>query len=648
MCGIFGLTSISSTGIADTPDLAQKLQTALRHRGPDDSGWAAFAPDGRLLGTERDHAALGEYPATLLLGQTRLSIIDLSPAGHQPMFSPDGRHALVYNGEIYNYRELRAELENDGVIFRSRSDTEVLLHALIRWGAACLPRLTGMFAFALYDAEERTLLLARDCFGIKPLFYHYAFGSLAFASELPALTAFPEVRPHLAAQQAYNYLCFGKYDKGGETFFSNTAQIPPGHLLRCDIAGNAPPVLEQYWKPDLDKRSSLSFADAAARLRELFLDSVRLHLRADVPVGVALSGGIDSSATACAVRRLQPDAELHAFSFIAAGSSLSEERWAALAAAHAGAVRHTVEVEPHELVRDLDALCLAQGEPFGSTSIYAQYRVFRLVRESGIKVTLDGQGADELLAGYFGYPGQRAASLLLRGDLPGALRFMRAKSAWPGITMRDIARLTVREFTPPCLLPLALALVGHDPRPRWLDIARMREENVAFTVQDDSSVRFPSKDRVRRTLAGLLTWEGLPQLLRHGDRNAMAFSVESRVPFLTRETAEFCLSLPEDYLIDMNGRTKSVFREAMRGIVPDAILDRRDKIGFETPERAWLDALAPWVKETLGASRDIPWLMMDEVRKEWRAVREGRKRFDRRIWRMLNYIRWTQLFGLRA
>jgi len=383
-------------------------------------------------------------------------------------------------------------------------------------------------------------------------------------------------------------------------------------------------------------------------LRALFFNSIHLHMRSDVPLGMALSGGIDSASVTCAARHLQPDAELHTFSFIAKNSPVSEEHWGNLAAKHTRAIRHIVKISPEELPRDLDSLILRLGEPFGSTSVYAQYRLFQLVRDCGIRVVLDGQGADELLAGYWGYPGQRMASLLLRGDIAGTWRFLRAKATWPGCSAKQIIQRTVREFTPDYLIPLGLRIIGTDTAPAWMDAAALQEQHVRCTIPDQRSALYPHKDKVRQTLAYQLTWEGLQMLLRHGDRNSMAFSVESRVPFLTREIAEFCLSLPEEYLIDMNGRTKSVLREAMRGIVPDAVLDRRDKIGFATPEQDWLNALAPWVEEILPATKKIPYLKINEACAEWYAIRDGKKAFGWRVWRWLNYVRWTELFRMEA
>ena len=641
MCGIFGLMARNGFAINDYSELGERLFFHMRHRGPDDRGFVVFSGEGRLAegNSAKDSA--------LLLGQTRLSIIDLSPAGHQPMFSADGRYCLVYNGEVYNYLELRAELEALGVQFKSHTDTEVLLYALIHWGKACLTRLVGMFAFAFYDTQEKTLFCARDFFGIKPFYYHTGEDSFCFASELPSLFEFPNIPKKIAPQQAYNFLCFGKYDMGGTTFVKDVFQLPPAHHLTISF-DNPVPQIERYWKIDLSKRSDLSFGAAAARLREMFLESVRLHLRSDVPLGVALSGGIDSSAVTCAVRHVQPDTELHTFSFIAKGSPMSEEHWASLVAQETHAIRHIVEVDPGELVNDLDDMIRHLGEPFGSTSIYAQYRVFKLARDSGIKVTLDGQGADELLAGYDGYPGQRVSTMLLSGRFISAIKFLSASLKWPGRTMGKVVKQIGRELVPAPLVPLALKLAGSNPAPPWLDVTELKRQQVEFTLQDERRSLYSHRDRVRQTLAYQLTWEGLPQLLRHGDRNAMAFSIESRVPFLTREIAEFCLSLPEEYLVDMTGRTKSVFREAMRDIVPDEILDRRDKIGFQTPEADWLNALSPWVEETLGEAKDIPYINLAEARKEWEEIKAGRKAYNLRVWRWLNYVRWVELFELEA
>lgn len=647
MCGIFGWIPMPGHASRDARSVACTLLADLRHRGPNDAGCLVFPADD--LSHPQDGRVLsGETSCALLLGQTRLSIIDLSPAGHQPMRSADGRYTLVYNGEIYNYRELRQELEQAGCVFRTATDTEVLLQALVVWRADALPRLTGMFAFAFLDAERRTIFCARDCFGIKPLFWHAGETGFCFASEIPALLHMPGVPRRVNPAAVYQYLCYGQYDTGDATLLAAVHALPPAHCVEISLDDPAHVSPRRWWKPDIADTCPLSFEAAAERLRELFLTSVRLHLRSDVPLGVALSGGIDSSATTCAVRLLEPDADLHTFSFIAAGSDVSEEHWATLVAEKTHAIRHVVTVEPAELAADLDALLLAQGEPFGSTSIYAQYRVFRLARECGITVTLDGQGADELLAGYQGYPGPRMAGLLQHGRFLRALKNFQAFRQWPGRSPAYLCQQIIREIIPAALTPLALRCVGRSVAPDWLDTAALREHGVRLLREEQRSTLYPEGSLLKSTLATQLIWNGLPQLLRHGDRNAMAHSIESRVPFLTRELAEFCLSLPEHYLVDDTGCSKSVFRRAMRGIVPDEILDRRDKIGFETPERQWLESLGDWVDATLKQADSVPYLRMDVARREWQDIRNGKSVFNWRVWRWLCYTRWVQLFGIAA
>ena len=392
MCGIAGFVGAPGVGLTALRGWGELLE----HRGPDDVGLDVLAPAG--FGSGRDPACIGP-DAQAVLWHRRLSILDLSEAGWQPMSSADGRHHLILNGEIYNYLELRGELESLGIRFRSRSDTEVLLEAWRRWGTAVLPRLTGMFAFALLDVRERTLTLARDPFGIKPLLYSHWPGGFAFASEPKALLALPQVRRKVNAQRVYDYLRFGLTDHGTETMFSDLHSLPPAHWMEVslDQAVASAPVC--YWELASDERYAGTFEQAADELRERFVDSVRLHLRSDVPVGAALSGGIDSTAIVMAMRALEPGLELHTFSYVADDPELTEERWLDLAASACRATPHKTSATPAQLGTDLDPLLRAQDEPFGSTSIHAQQRLIPLAREARIKVMLDGQGADELLGG---------------------------------------------------------------------------------------------------------------------------------------------------------------------------------------------------------------------------------------------------------
>jgi asparagine synthase (glutamine-hydrolysing) len=636
MCGLFGLVG-APPGTLDGA-LVGKLFSLLQHRGPDDRGWLALDRHGVRTGSEPDDLA-----GDIVLLHTRLSILDLSPAGHQPMSTPDGRYHLSFNGEIYNYVELRRELEASGHRFLSETDTEVLLRAWMEWGAAALPRLVGMFAFALVDTKRRTLVLARDHFGIKPLYYVPLNGQLALASEIPPLLELPGVSRRVNPQRAYDYLQFSRTDHGRETMFAAIRQVRPAHYVEVPLDAPSSTVERRYWSLEPQPVGELSLEEAAERLREFFLDNVRLHLRSDVPVGAAFSGGVDSSANVSAMRFLSgPDLDLHTFSYVADDRAVNEERWMQLVARETGVVAHTVEVSPQDLLDDLDRLIDVQAEPFGSTSIYAQYRVFRLAREAGIKVMLDGQGADELFAGYRTYLADRMAGLLVHGRWITAARLTAALWSLPEASPSSTLSRAIVGVLPPTLQTSALRLARRRLVPSWLDGASLSHHEVVLTDPGKTARGNLRQYRLDTVHAGL------PELLRYEDRNSMASSIESRVPFLTPRLAEFAAGMPDDYLIAPDGTGKLVLRRSLRGLVPDPILERRDKIGFATPEPKWLRAIDSWVETVFrsDAAHAAAPLCVSEARRNWRAMRDGRQPFDASLWRSLNYVRWIERLGI--
>lgn len=624
MCGLLG--GFWPQYSSSTKKRVEQALVSIIHRGPDDSG------------IENYH--LGD--AQLVLAHTRLSIIDLSDAGHQPMSSADGRYALVFNGEIYNYKELRKKLVQHGRIFVTDSDTEVLLHSWVVWGEGCISRLKGMFSFVVYDKQKQYLYCVRDAFGIKPFFYYWNDGDFAFSSEVQSLITCVGRQPESNLQRAYDYLVLGHYDDHENTFYQEVKHLKPGHLLRLDL-GRGVPSIKRWWWPSIEENTHISFSDAVDQFRQMFLDNVKLHLRSDVPLGAALSGGLDSSGLVCAMRHLEPDIPIHTFSYIARGSVFNEEKWVDLVNNNVRAVSHKVSVTSSSLAADLDCLIKIQGEPFGSSSIYAQYKVFGLAKEHGVTVTLDGQGADELLAGYSGYPGARLRSLLANGDISAMIHFVRAWSSWPGRTIGQGIADFAGYLTPVVLRGFAFQLLGRSLEPSWLDLKKLKDHDV-FPLLEMPSDFIQTKSRslsevLRLTQSG----KGLAALLRHGDRNSMNYSIESRVPFLTTDMAEFLLTLPENYLISSKGETKHIFRAAMRGIVPDLALGRKDKVGFNTPEKVWLQQLGSTVLSWLDAAEDIPFLDAQKCRQEVVSVIESKKAFSFQAWRLINYCRWVQL-----
>jgi asparagine synthase (glutamine-hydrolysing) len=655
--------------------LVRNTTAVLRHRGPDDEGYLlGDTRTGRATscgGTDTDPrlvlpslSAFDNGPFNLAFSFRRLAILDLSPAGHQPMSSAEGRYWIVFNGEIYNYLELRAELEKHGFVFRSHTDTEVILAAYQHWGAECLSRFTGMWAFVIWDQPRQCLFLSRDPFGIKPLYYTFSERNFAFASEIKALLQLREASRRVNPICLFDYLDSGLTDNGNETFFRDIKQIPPAHCMTVKLGETdiARPV--RYWQVDLKQKADISLTEAAYQLRELFLDSVRLHLRSDVPVGSALSGGIDSSSIVSVMRHLYQDTlDIGAFSFAADDPAINEEHWVDMAGAASRAVVHKVHITHKELLSDLDHLIFTHDVPFKSTSIYAQHRVFRLAHEAGIKVMLDGQGADEFLAGYMIYHSSRLASLIRQCKYWEALRFWRAAAGYqnqrgvqllaeaclkasPAKISRPLWELARRLYlqAPPNLaqFPRQLSRRGLTP-PTPLINQRWFTERGAFGTINRA---YEGKEILKSNLLQTVVETTLPAILRVEDRNSMAFSIESRVPFLTTELVSFVFSLPEDFLIAADATTKAVFRLAMRNLVADPILDRKDKIGFQTPEEDWLGTLRPWVEAVLKSdvAAQIPVLNIKGIEEHWQQVLAGARRFDWHIWRWLNLIRWAEQF----
>ena len=620
MCGVVG--TVTLLGAENTHDLAASLAMLCR-RGPDAHG---------VLGLVAGRSAIH-------LGHTRLSIIDLSHEADQPMTSADGQLVITFNGEIYNYLELREELRSHGCVFRTASDTEVLLNAWSVWGSDCLRRLRGMFAFAIVDLRQRRLTVARDVFGIKPLYLHSMPNAAVFASEVPALLSAAGAPGRVDEESVAGYLMLGQYDQNERTFIHGVTSLPPGHLGELDLAaGSFEFHTKRWWWPSIEPLPNVTLPEAADTVRGLFLKSVGIHLRSDVPIGFALSGGLDSSAVVCGARLLEPDLEIHTFTYAAENPRMNEEHYAAVIARHVGAHSHVVSTDADALCTDLDDLVMAQGEPFGSTSIYAQYGVFREAAAAGIKVVLEGQGADELLGGYHGYPGHRIRSLIERHKFREAVGFVRASSEWPGRSVSGHVRNTLSVFAPPRLQLVFHRLANHRPPDDWLRGPGLLRRDMHSTMVAGSNGR-----RLSAELRRQLTGKGdLTALLRHADRNSMRFSIESRVPFLDVDLAEYLLRLPEEYLVSRAGETKHVFRLAMEGIVPEQILQRRDKIGFATPENQWVRTMLT-DPDFEGSIARLPWVNHGSIVRDLRKHLDSDEGSDFRWWRLLNLLHWVRL-----
>ncbi len=610
MCGIFGIWNLDHAPV--DPGVIRRATNTLRHRGPDDEGYLIVDTTSGSWEERRGQDTVGAlrmpdlvettgHTGDLVFGFRRLAILDLSPAGHQPMSDADGSLWIVYNGEIYNYIELRQELTAKGHRFHSGSDTEVILAAYAEWGEACSTRFNGMWAFALWDARRRQLFCSRDRFGIKPFYYLWDGERFAFGSEIKSLFHLPGMVRRANDPIVYDYLSAGMLDHTDETFFVGIRQLAPAHTL---IVRDGEIHLRRYWDLPSSPNPSLSSIDYTKEFYDLFEDSIRLHLRSDVPIGTCLSGGLDSSSILCVANRLLFDGSgtkpeivgvrQKTFSSCFEDARYDERQYIEQVLAATGAEQNYTFPDPQHLIEELPLLIWHQDEPFGSTSIYAQWCVMRLAAARGIKVLLDGQGGDELLAGYHGYFDYFWASLMRQGRL-GVL--WHELGAYHGLFGRppfwSLVR-AMRPFAPMPLIKLARRLRNGGSLGLNVDFARTFGHRTWDYVNRGG-------DAFYGYLRAALTQSSLPALLHYEDRNAMAHSIEARVPFLDHRLVEYVFSLPAEQKIQ-DGYTKTVMRHAMQGVLPDAIRLRTDKMGFVTPERVWLSgALREWARSILGS-----------------------------------------------
>jgi asparagine synthase (glutamine-hydrolysing) len=580
MCGIAG-----AIGPGIEASVLVGMGDALEHRGPDGEGYLAASRNRRLARLPRKEFASLEEPIEAGFAHRRLSIIDLTERSDQPLVDPSGELAIAYNGELYNYIELRSQLEGLGHAFSSSGDTEVVLAAYREWGADCVQRFVGMWALAILDRPRAEVLLSRDRFGIKPLFYAGVRGALYFASEIKALLEVPGLAVEPDEEVMRRFLLDGVVDSSERTFFRGISRLLPAHNLRVRL--DRPLELEpkRYWSyPGPDGR--IEPGDAAAQLRDLLEDAVRLHARSDVPVGTCLSGGLDSSTIVCLAEELRAAGEVprythSAFGYLPQDEALSERRHMEAVARRTGARMFLVDTDIDRFVQQLLTIVRQQDEPFGSTSIAAQWFVFEAARREGMKVMLDGQGADEILGGYHGYFPVIASNLLRDRRLLSYARFHREHKALLGH-----GPLPIRGAVWSALPERARRGVSRRATVPLPPGARVMSAPLRKRVQSEYRPNPPSS--LHDLLQGQTESVSLPSLLRYEDRNSMAHSLEARVPILDHRVVEFTFRLPDELKVK-GVETKHLLREAMRGVIPEEVRTRTDKVGFRAePGATWL------------------------------------------------------------
>jgi asparagine synthase (glutamine-hydrolysing) len=606
MCGICGIINFNNKSVEENS--LRSMMYAMRQRGPDDDG--TFLKDN------------------IGIGFVRLSIIDLSMAGHQPMFSTDKRYAILLNGEIYNYIELREALKSKGYIFRSGSDTEVLLNSYIEWGESCLHRLNGMFAFVILDTYTNDLFAARDRFGIKPFYYYLDQNQLLFASDIPPLLKILGNNKQPEDSVIFDYLVLNRTNHSEKTFFKNIQKLQHGHTLILKSGK----IYIDSWYSLMDKLSeykSIKFNEKDF-LEELNT-SINLQLRSDVPVGTCLSGGLDSSAITTLVLNKRHNIDLHSFSAVYQKGQKGDESEYIAEFKEKNLKIHYTNPTVVTLLQDLNNFIISQSEPVPTTSVYAEYKVMELAKNH-CTVLLNGQGADELMAGYHYFYGYYFRDLI-NTNLWG--KFLNETFQYTR-THKSIYGLKTLIFS---MNPRSLK---HFKNHNFIDPAFYNIfYNKANSLLDDF---YKSKD-LKEFLIKHFEYKFEHNLL-WADKTGMQFSLETRFPFLDHNLVEKTLSIPTDNYIK-DGYTKVIMRNALIGILPEKIRMRKDKVGFSTPESDWfknkkLQALLTDVIESKSFN-ERGYFNIKQCKKELQTLQKYNK-YNTEFWKWINLELWFRTF----
>lgn len=641
MCGIAGIYRLD--GGAVDPRCVVEAATLMRHRGPDGDGYlllntasGAYAlrngkdtPPNIILPQVTEPTS---FTPNLALAHRRLAIIDLSPGGHEPMTVPGEQLWLTFNGEIYNYLELRDELKAKGYQFQTESDAEVLLQAYDAWGVDCLDRFIGMFAFAIWDQKRGRLFCARDRFGIKPFYYVANRGLFAFASEIKALRPLDPAAYTPDMNQLFWFLHYGLIYNAPHTFFEGARELPGGHYVLVENGVAREPV--KWWDIDLDRaRATYNYNDPEGEFLRLMRDSVKLRLRSDVPVGTCLSGGLDSSTIVALATEQLNGGQMNSFSSVYPVRGFDEAKYVEIVSSRYNTIRHVTTPSSENWLALMERITWHQDIPTVATGVYTQNFVMKLAHGS-VTVLLDGQGADELMAGYLSAVMFHLSSLRRRDPL----RWVGEQAAFMAEAYpRFFSHFNAREMA---YRLYQYATIGRQPahvlQPEFQARAHERQ-------QDRVERELKGGDDLNRHLYRQVVRDSIPSLLHYEDRNSMAYSIEARVPFLDHRLAEFALGVPGDLKVK-GAETKGLMRRALRGVLPDAVVNRRDKLGYPTPFGQWLRSdqqMQSEVKQYLfDKVLKRPWYDRPRVERMWDLhVRELRN-YNQVIYAMITAEQW--------
>jgi asparagine synthase (glutamine-hydrolysing) len=640
MCGIAGIYNVRGIDLAEINTISQ----TLKHRGPDDEGFFLSNNEGHVEVCKGDntinelqqltHVLEVNFHPTLALLHRRLSIIDLSALGHQPLISADNRYVMVYNGEVYNFKEIRQELQQKGYAFNSNSDTEVVLNAFAAWGKSCVNRFVGMWAFVIYDKQENTLTLSRDRFGVKPLYYFKNEHCFAFASEIKALLKLKAVDKSVSETKLGAYLAFGTISEPYQNLFKNIFDIEPG----CNYQLNLNTLefqKEQYYS--LENKLPKNISDIGSntqKMEALFNQSIELHLISDVEVGTCLSGGLDSSAIIHQASQQLKQTQLKTITAAYHDKLIDESNYAKLVTDDLTNVNaYYTYPDAEKMMAGMEKMIYYQDLPIGSTSIFAHWEVMKCANEHQIKVLLNGQGADEILGGYYNFAGIHLIELLKK------FQFNRFFKEY---------QLLKQNFTPQIKTAVLRAAYYYLPNNLQQHLRAKERLSYSFIKEDklnELDLQIPKRGgKTFNEHVNLSLKFGLYELLRYEDRNSMAFSIESRVPFLDHRLVDFIRTLPTDQKI-YGGWTKYILRKMLNQKLNDQVVWRKDKKGFLTPQQDWKKDVMKTLTKELKES-NIPSIMDRDY-----ILKLCDKDFSHashlsEFWRAYSVVKWYNVFNL--
>ncbi|NMB98792.1 MAG: asparagine synthase (glutamine-hydrolyzing) [Thermoanaerobaculaceae bacterium] len=659
MCGICGLVGFN--GKKQDYLKILKMNSTLKHRGPDDEGYLSFDLDKNqteiYFGNDTPQETIGRdflYSPSkslvqgkenlpnpiLLFGHRRLSIIDLSPLGHQPMCNENGTIWLIFNGEIYNYIELKAELLEKGHTFVSKTDAETIVHSYEEWGERCVEKFNGMWAFAILDLKKKAIFCSRDRSGVKPFYYFNDKKEFVFASEIRALKAIRDFNHN--EKIVWDYLVLRKTNHTEETFYKEIYELPPAHNIIVNFDGIL--TIRKYWECDYfgkQEEKIVSINEEANEISKLIEESIRIRLRSDVAIGSCLSGGLDSSTIVANVNRILSDGNQHqnfqlknlqkTFTAAYNNKKYDESRFVEILKSKYQFDSKFVYPQKEEFLDDVGKLIQVQEEPFSSTSVYAQYRVMKLARENGITVLLDGQGADELFGGYLNY-----FNNYLIQSISKFKPQIFSKEIYYAISKRGVSPLSIfkgllKEPIKAFFLNDTVNIrkrIFKEPRFIKKDFFNDYRKEVYTEAQELKKTLFSLNKKLQSDFCG----GQLRALLRYEDKNSMAFSIESRTPFADDiNLIDRVVSLPSYCKISC-GWQKFILRKASEKLLPKEICWRKDKMGFETPEREWIQY---FLQQNASAIYDLKSKFLDteKIKKENSLIN----------WKHINILFWENI-----